>query len=89
MQINWQAAAVILTAFIFTCGLAAWVVRQVYALQTRLVEVETDLAGFKQTVNDRCQSRELWLKENTQVLNRVDKNLAVLASHFDLNIESK
>jgi len=95
MQIDWQAIGVLVAALAILGGMAWWVIRSVYALKVKLAEVDAkcaevsrDLAEFKLYTNERCHGRELWLRETAELLHKVDKRQAAIATKLGVEIET-
>ena len=71
-------------------GSAWWVVSGVFQLRGRLIRLEGEIALLKTEIGNihtRCSGREIWLRDMSGTMSRVDKNVVRLATKMDVKIE--
>ena len=82
-------AAILLGGGVLT-GAVWWVVSGMFGLRARMALVEGEIMHLKaeiEGIHSTCHGRELWLRETSDTMGRIDKNVVKIASKLDIEIE--
>ncbi len=69
---------------------AWWVISGVFGLKNRQTQIEGEIALVKaevRRIHQTCHGRELWLRENTQLLHEINNRQAAMAAKLGVDSE--